>query len=305
MTGTAPTTFDAPPRPAPWRAWILAARPATLGASVAPVVVGSALAAAEGAHRVEVTLLALLSAGLIQIGTNLTNDYFDFQKGADTSDRLGPPRATQRGWLTPRQIVRGSVLAFGAAMLAGALLISIGGWPIAAVGIASILAGLAYTAGPYPLAYVGLGEVFVVLFFGLIAVGGTTYLHGASFGAGALLGGLALGALASAILAVNNLRDRLQDARAAKRTLVVRFGERFGRVEYAALITTAYGLIATGLVLEALPKGAWITLLSVPWALALIAAVARSDGAALNPLLGRTARLELAVAALFAIGASW
>jgi 1,4-dihydroxy-2-naphthoate octaprenyltransferase len=290
-------------RPNPIAAWALAARPQTLAASLAPVIAGSSLAASRGALRWEVAALAALAAGAIQIGTNLANDAADFAKGADRADRLGPPRATQRGWLTARQVAIGAAVAFAAALAAGVPLVVIGGWPILLLGLASIAAGVAYTSGRWAIAYLGLGELFVLGFFGLAAVCGTVHLHGAAVDAAAIAAGLALGAIASAILVVNNLRDRDGDARAHKRTLAVRFGARFARLEYGLLLGAAAAAIAIAVLGGGAPRGwLWALVAAIPggW---LIREVWRRDGRELNPLLGRTAQLELGFALLLALGA--
>lgn len=288
--------------PSAWRAFAAAARPATIGASIAPVIAGSALAKAHGAFRADAAAAALFGAIAIQIGTNLANDYFDWKKGADTPDRLGPPRATQKGWLSPRTVALSAGVSFAIAIGIGMYLVAIAGWPILVLGLASVAAGVLYTAGPYALAYVGLGEPFVIAFFGLGAVGGTYYVHTGRIDFAAILAGLALGSIASAILVVNNLRDRRGDARAQKRTLAVRFGEKFAREEYAVLIATAYSAAIAGAVID---RPGWILpLLSAPFAVAIARRVIKRDGTALNPLLGATAKLEIAFAVLFAIGVS-
>jgi 1,4-dihydroxy-2-naphthoate polyprenyltransferase len=284
------------------RAWVAAARPATLGASIAPVVAGSAIARADGAFRLDVAVLAILGAAAIQIGTNLTNDYCDFRKGADDDSRLGPPRATQRGWLSPKAVALGASISFGIAVLFGLQLVAIGGWPIALLGLAGIASGLWYTAGRNALAYVGLAEPFVIAFFGVGAVAGTYFLHTGRLGAAPILAGFALGAIATAILAVNNLRDRTTDARVQKRTLAVRFGERFARLEHNLLIAFAYAIA-----LFAAPLFGWgwlLTFVSAPLAISVIARVRTEDGVRLNPLLGSTAKLEMLFALLLSVGVS-
>ncbi len=274
-------------------AWIAAIRPATLWAAVVPVAVGTALAIADGHRAWLVALWALVGAVLIQIGTNLVNDLADFHAGADGPDRLGPPRATAQGWLTSRQVAGGAALALTLAALVGAWLVTVGGWPILALGVASIACAVAYTAGPFPLGYLGLGDLFVLLFFGLGAVGGSYFLQAGTWSVESAAAGVAVGALATAILVVNNLRDRAGDARVGKRTLAVRFGPRFARLEYAALLAVAY--------LACPAMGWWLPLLSAPVAVVAIRGVWRRDGAALNPLLGATARLELVFGALLAL----
>lgn len=287
--------------PGAWRAWVAAVRPATLTAAVGPVVVGTALAAADDTFAPLPAAAALFGALMIQIGTNFFNDHADHVKGADTAERLGPPRAVQRGWLTSRQMLMGTAVAFGLATLAGVYLISVAGLPIAVLGLLSLAAGLAYTGGPLPLAYVGLGDLFVMLFFGVGAVGGTYYVQAGAVPAHVLAAAVAVGALATAILAVNNLRDRHTDAKANKRTLVVRFGESFGRAEHAGLIVFAYAITAA--VAWRQQDYRWLLpLISSPLALRCIRSVRRADGAALNPELGATARVGLVFSALLALG---
>lgn len=280
-------------RPATWKVWLLATRPATLTASVAPVLAASALAWRAGALRVDVLITALVGAALIQIGSNLANDYFDFKKGADGADRLGPARVTQKGWVTPQAVLRAMILVFGGATVAGVHLVSVGGWPIVALGLASIASAVGYTAGRYALGYLGLGEIFVFVFFGLAAVVATYALHGAPIGDLAPWAtGVALGAMASAILVVNNLRDRETDVRANKRTMAVRIGAAWTRREYAALLLLP-ALIAIGMAATTRSLGWLAPLVTLPLALAAIKSAYALDGRALNPVLGRTAKLEL------------
>jgi 1,4-dihydroxy-2-naphthoate octaprenyltransferase len=305
MTSSAPDTVE--PRPSLLRAWWLALRPATLPAGAVPVVVGTAVAAHVGGWRPVVATLALAGALLLQIGSNLVNDAADFAKGADTADRLGPARATQRGWLSARQVWAGAWLAFGAATLCGFGLIAevaAAGhtWVVVTIGLASIAGAVLYTAGKKPLGYLGLGDLMVFVYFGPVAVCGTAGLQLGHLPAAAVWAAVPVGALATAILVVNNLRDREGDARAGKRTLVVRFGPQVARRQYAALVVVASLMPAVGAMLHALPKGAWLTSLSLPLAVGCVRAIHRDDGRALNPWLGRTARLELAHGALFAIG---
>ncbi|HHH30993.1 MAG TPA: 1,4-dihydroxy-2-naphthoate polyprenyltransferase, partial [Polyangiaceae bacterium] len=299
--------MDTSPRPraeAPGAigAWVQAIRPATLTAALGPVAVGTGLAIADGAFDASVALAALLGATFIQIGTNLYNDYADFMKGADTDERLGPARAVQRGWLGPRAVKVGALLAFAVASLFGAYLIHVAGWPILVIGVLSLVSGVLYTGGPAPLAYTGLGDLFVLAFFGLAAVGGTYYAQAKTIVPEALAGGVAVGLLATAILVVNNLRDRHTDHKAGKRTLVVRFGEAFGRREYVGCIVGAYvtaGVVTVATVLRGEPSWGWLApLLSMPLAVVETRRVMAADGAALNPRLGGTARLGLIYALL-------
>jgi 1,4-dihydroxy-2-naphthoate octaprenyltransferase len=288
----------------PLGAWLKTIRPATLTAALGPVAVGSALAYRDDAFDAWPALAALAGAVMIQIGTNLFNDWADFDKGADTDARLGPPRAMQRGWLSARQILTGAVLSFGAAIAIGAYLVAHAGWPLIVVGLLSVLCGVLYTGGPAPLAYTGLGDPFVLAFFGVVAVSGTYFVQVKTLTADVLLASIAVGALATAILVVNNLRDRHTDRTAGKRTLVVRFGERFGRIEYVALVAGAYLLP-----LLALARGGgagWLLpLVTLPLAIHRIRRVRKLDGAALNHELAATAQLGLVFNLLLATGVMW
>jgi 1,4-dihydroxy-2-naphthoate polyprenyltransferase len=300
---TAETTVS----PGSIRAWMLAARPRTLAAAVVPVAVGTACALTAGGARLSVALAALAGAALIQIGTNLANDAADFQRGADTADRVGPTRAAQAGLLSPRQLAAGAAAVFAAAMLCGLYLTAVAGWPIIAIGLVSIIAGIAYTAGPFPLAYAGLGDVFVIVFFGFVAVCGTAYAHALEIPPIAWWAAVPVGFLATALLAVNNLRDRETDARVDKRTLAVRFGGDFARRQYAFLLGASF---ATPLAILLAGHAGFAVLL--PWATAPLAktplelALRATAAADLNRCLAQTARLlllfGLALAAGIALG---
>lgn len=294
---------EGPAEPSVVARWVLAARPKTLTAAFAPVILGSALAAARGGIRADALLSTALGAAFIQIGTNFANDYFDAKKGADGPDRLGPARATASGWVSASAMRRAMILAFGLAVLAGVHLVWLRGWPIVVIGVASVAAGVGYTAGRHAIAYVGLSELFVIAFFGVIATAGTFYAHTGAWSLAAAGSGLLIGAIAAGILAVNNLRDRVGDARVNKNTLAVRFGERFARAEYQALIGLAYVGVALLALVEGRP-GWLLPFLSAPLAWANLRSARRDDGRALNALLGRTALLELLFAALAAIGVS-
>jgi 1,4-dihydroxy-2-naphthoate octaprenyltransferase len=282
--------------------WLIAIRPATLTAAVAPVLVGSAVAARAGGFRLGPAAAALAGAMLLQIGANLANDVDDFERGADTAARRGPTRVTQSGLLRPRQVRRAEWLAFAAAALVGTYLIAVAGWPIALLGLAAIAAGWAYTGGPWPLGYHGLGDACVFLFFGLAAVAGTAYVQTGGLEPLALVAALPVGALITAILVVNNTRDADSDRLAGKRTLAVRLGAGGGRIEYALLLAVAY---AVPPLLWSAGASAWVLLplATLPLALRRVVAMARArDGTAFNALLGATARLQLLFAALFAAG---
>uniref|UniRef100_A0A7C1K0E3 1,4-dihydroxy-2-naphthoate octaprenyltransferase n=1 Tax=Thermomicrobium roseum TaxID=500 RepID=A0A7C1K0E3_THERO len=290
-----------------WRVWWLGARPATLVAAVGPVLVGTAVGVREtGTVRWFPFLAALAAAILIQIGTNYANDLFDYLKGADRPERVGPTRITARGLVTVAEMKRAVALTFGAAVLLGLYLVWVGGWPILAIGLASIAAGVLYTAGPWPLGYIGLGDLFVFIFFGLVAVGGSAYLQSDSFSGFALVAAVPVGALITAILVVNNLRDIPTDRAAGKRTLAVRIGERATRWQYAVLVGVAY-LIPSLLVL--LGRGGLallLPLLTLPLAVKLVRIVlGGTSGPALNSVLRRTGQLQLIFAVLFAMGLLW
>lgn len=290
------------PNPGPVKAWLLATRPRTLVAGAVPVAVGSALAWRAGAFAALPAAAALLGALLIQIGTNLTNDYFDFVRGADTGDRVGPKRASQQGWLAPKTVLRGALACFGLALLVGCYLVAVAGWPILVVGLVSLGAGYAYTGGPFPLAYNGLGDVFVLAFFGVVAVCGTYFVQAHALSWTVALASLPVGCLGVALLAVNNTRDAQTDARAGKRTLVVRLGPKFGRAEWFAMVACAFGVPA---VLAGLGwTSAWVLLsaLALPLAISPGRLVASAEGAALNAALAGTAKLQLIFGALFAAG---
>ncbi len=291
------------PRPTSLQVWRAAIRPATLWAGAVPVFVGSALAVSDGFRSWMPALAALVGAVLIQIGTNLVNDYADFATGADGPDRLGPPRATAQGWLTARQVAVGAATALAGATGVGVYIVWVGGWPMFWVGIASLVCAVAYTAGPFPLGYHGLGDLFVFLFFGLAAVCGTYYLQTGQVSEGAICAAVAVGALATAILVVNNLRDRHTDARVGKRTLAVRLGARGARLEYALLMVLGYGAVAYAVATGHGGVGWLLALASLPIAWRETRAVFAKDGAELNPHLGGAARLELVFGLLLSLGA--
>jgi 1,4-dihydroxy-2-naphthoate octaprenyltransferase len=270
---------------------------------VAPVLVGSSLAWAEGARwRAGVALAAVAAAVLIQVGTNLHNDASDFLRGSDTADRLGPPRASAQGWLPAARVLRGSYLAFGLAFALGLYLSAIGGAPILALGLVSLAAALAYTGGPRPVAYTALGEAFVFAFFGLAAVGGTYYLQAGTLSVAALAAGAALGAPAAAVLLVNNYRDLETDRRAGKLTLVTRVGRRSARALYALLMAVPFAVLpllhaATG------RPGLWLGGLALPAAVVLVRRLyGGASGSRLNAVLARTAQAQLAYAMLVSVG---
>ncbi len=285
------------------RAWVLAARPKTLTAAAAPVLVGTGLAA----HLAEVAWLpaaaALLGALLIQIGTNLANDYYDFVRGGDTDERVGPVRVTQAGLLPPEAVRRGMIAVLGLAVLVGVYLVSVGGWPIVLIGLTSVACAVLYTGGPYPLAYHGLGDVFVFVFFGLVAVGGTYYVQALAWPPDALVAGGGIGALSTALLVVNNLRDIETDAKAGKRTLAVRLGPAGTRTEYVALLVVAAAVPAVGVTLLGWPAAALAALLVAPLCWTPLRTVyGYQEPRELIPALGATARVTAVYGVLLTLG---
>ena len=288
----------------PLRLWALAARPRTLPAAIAPVLVGSALGLNErGDLRPLAFVAALVGSVFIQIGTNLANDYSDARRGADSEDRLGPVRVTAGGLLPPRRVLVGTYVAFGVAVAAGIYLAAVAGWQLLVVGALSIAAGVLYTGGPRPYGYVGLGELFVFLFFGLVAVNGSYYvqlerLDWLPFGLS-----LAIGFLATAILVVNNVRDIDTDRRAGKLTLAVRLGRQRTRNLYASLVAAAFVAVPVVLVAAGGPAWALLVLLATPLVhRPLTAVMTRTDGPALNGALTGTGALLAAFSLLLAVG---
>ena len=300
------TAAPAAPSPAPStvRAWLLASRPATLPAAAVPVIVGAAVAVADRATFRPLVFAATLAAALlIQVGTNFANDYSDFHRGADHDGRLGPLRVTQSGLISEAAIRRGIVIAFGLATLAGAYLAWIGGWPIIVIGVLSIICGLAYTGGPWPFGYHGLGDLFVFVFFGLVAVSGTAYLQEGAWSPLALAASVPIGLLTTNILVVNNLRDLPTDRAAGKRTLAVRLGDRATRAQYALFVALAF-VAPVGIALGG-GRSRWLLLpwLAAPLAVVLVRRVVGGlTGRELNPMLERSGQLLLLFGVLFAAG---
>jgi 1,4-dihydroxy-2-naphthoate octaprenyltransferase len=293
-----------PPRPSPVRIWFLAARPKTLPVGLAPVLVGAALAIQQDAFRFGPFLAALLGALFIQVGANLANDYSDARRGADSDDRLGPLRVTAGDLVPPRQVLLATYLTFGVAVLCGIYLIAESGWIILAIGAASIVAGLLYTGGPRPYGYAGLGELFVFLFFGLVAVTGTHYALTEDFDGTALALAVPVGLMAAAVLVVNNVRDIDTDRRASKNTLAVRLGRERTRRLYAGMLAAAY-LVTALIAAVDLDLSLWvlIALLSVPLAVRLVQTVStHTDGPTLNGALAGTGQLELVFCVLLSAG---
>ena len=275
------------------KSWILAARPKTLSAASAPVIVAAALAWRDR-HAIEwiYALCALFGALFIQIATNLINDALDFKKGADTQERLGPLRVTQAGLLNPEHVLRGGYVCLFIAALFGIPLIAHAGWPLIIIGLASMLMAYAYTGGPYPLAYHGLGELFVMIFFGIVAVGGTYYVLTLQYAIDAFLCGIGIGSLAVVILAINNLRDLAGDRASNKKTIATRIGERGARIEIVVFVVLAF-----------LAMRSLMVLIALPLAMALLVRVYRSSGRELNKCLAMAGALQWAFSLLFLIGA--
>ncbi|WP_435095018.1 1,4-dihydroxy-2-naphthoate polyprenyltransferase [Halorubrum sp. N11] len=298
------------------RAWVIAARPQTLPAAAAPVIVGVGLAVQAGAFAPLPALAAFVGAALIQVGTNFANDYYDAIQGADTDDREGFTRVVASGLIEPAEVKRAMWLTFAAAILVGTSLVYVGGVPILVIGLASVAAGIAYTGGPYPLGYHGLGDLFVFVFFGVIAVTGTYYVQAAALAGeafplwilegtvtlAAVVASLPVAALSTNILVVNNVRDLEEDAETGKRTLAVRFGYRFSRGQFLALLALAY-LTPLWFLTEGYGLAVLLPLATLP----LAAGVARTvltetAGKALNPALESTGKLLAAYAVAFAVG---
>ena len=285
------------------RIWLMAARPRTLPAAVAPVLVGTALAQYDHVFHLLRFLAALVGAVFIQIGTNLSNDYSDARRGADTDDRLGPVRVTAGGLVPPRQVLRATYVSFGVAVLAGVYLIVVAGWQLLLVGAASILAGVLYTGGPRPYGYEGLGEAFVFLFFGIVAVAGSYFVQVKHLDWEAFALAVPVGLIAAAILVVNNIRDLDTDRRAHKRTLAVRLGRAQTRTMYAVIVYLAYLLTPVTWVFGPLDPWVFLPWLTLPLAASLVRTVRnRTDGPSLNEALAQTGMLQLAFCVLLSAG---
>ncbi len=280
----------------------LTARPKTLGASIAPVLMGTALAIRSGEFHFLSAISALIGAMFIQILTNYANDYFDFFKGADKENRLGPVRATSAGWLTPKQMRICLIVLVILSLIPGAYLIYRGGIPILIIGVVSLVLAFAYTAGPLPLAYLGLGDIFVLIFFGPVAVLGTYYVQSLQVSLEGLLAGISAGCFSVAILTVNNYRDIDNDRNAGKRTLAVRFGKRFAEVEYGfALLVSVLVIPLLLTIVKNGQKDMLFLIIFILPALYLVRAMVRLKGSELNLLLANTTKLLLAYSIVFSI----
>ena len=302
------------------QAWVMAARPQTLPAAASPVVVGTGIAVHDGVFAVLPALAALVGAGLIQIGTNFANDYYDHVKGADTEEREGFTRVTAGGLIDPETVKRAMYLTFAASILLGTYLVYVGGVPILVIGLLSVASGIAYTGGPYPLGYHGLGDLFVFVFFGLVAVAGTYYVQAAAvlaapFPVGippetlplaVLVAALPVAALSTDILVVNNVRDKEEDATTGKRTLAVRFGYGFARAEFLAMLLLAYAVPLWFVRRPGFTAAVALPYLTLPYAVGITRTILEeTEGKVLNPALERTGRLLAAYAVLFAVGLSF
>lgn len=285
-----------------WSVWRLAIRPRTLPAAATGVLMGSALAWHDGFFCLAAALACLITALLLQIGSNLANDVFDFERGTDTAERLGPVRVTQAGLLTPSQVKQGMVIVFACAALFGLYLAWLGGWPIILIGIAAILSAIAYTGGPFPLGYHGLGDLFVFLFFGLASVAGTYYVQAGFVSAAVWWMTLPPGLIVSAILVVNNLRDLENDKKAGKHTLAVILGEQLTKIQYLICMIAAYFVLLPAAWLEVVPWSALLAWLSLPLAIHTAHRVLTQKGRALNAALAGTGQTALLFSILFWVG---
>ena len=285
-----------------WQIWLLAARPKTLPAAAAPAIVGTAVAFSAGKFHFGPALAALLGALLLQIGANIANDVFDFHRGADTEARQGPLRVTQARLLSPSQVTRGMWVVFGMAALLGIYLAVVAGWPVVIMGLAAIAAAIAYTGGPFPLGYNGLGEVFVFIFFGLVAVCGTVFVQAKELSRLAWWSAIPMGLLIVNILVVNNLRDIETDRLVGKKTLAVFFGVKGARVEYMLCLVMAYAIPLLMAILGAGPAWLMLAWLSLPAALPLARSIFNDTGKTLNKTLAGSGRLALIYALFYSLG---
>jgi 1,4-dihydroxy-2-naphthoate polyprenyltransferase len=300
---SATSAHDAAPAVSGVHIWLMAARPRTLPAAIAPVLVGTALAGYLHVFHPLRFVAALVGAIFIQVGTNLSNDYSDARRGADTEDRLGPVRVTAGGLVPPDQVLVATYVSFGVAVLAGVYLVVVAGWELLLVGAASILAGVLYTGGPRPYGYEGLGEVFVFLFFGIVAVAGSFFVQVKHLDWEAFALAVPVGLLAAAILVVNNYRDIDSDRRANKRTLAVRLGRAGTRTMFAAIVYLAFALATVTWIFGPLKPWVLLSWLTLPLAADVVRTVRnRTDGPSLNQALAHTGMLQLAFCVLLSAG---
>jgi 1,4-dihydroxy-2-naphthoate octaprenyltransferase len=288
-------------RPSTFHIWYIAARPWTLPASVAPILVGSAVAWHEGGFHPLTAFLALITALLLQIAANFANDAIDFKRGTDTPDRVGPTRITSAGYVTYDQVMRATAITLGLAVLTGLYLVYRGGWPFLLLGLAAVICAVAYTGGPFPISYLGLGEVFVFIFFGLIAVTGTAYLQTGNFTALALAASIPSGAMNVGILIVNNYRDLGGDRIANKRTVAVRIGPEKTRIEYQVMLLATMAVPFLFWAVGWLDVWALLTALAWPLFWQLRQQIHTLRGPALNRTLGMTGRTSLIFSVLFSV----
>ena len=284
------------------RTFVEAARPRTLSAAIVPVLVGSAVAASRGAFRVDVFVAALAASLLIQVGANYANDVSDHLRGADTAERLGPPRATAQGLVTPRAMTTAAALSFALGAVAGLYLVTVGGLPVLAVGAASVAAAVLYTGGPWPLGYHGLGDLVCFVFFGVVPVATMDYLHSGSVSAAAWWAAVPVAAVVTAILVVNNLRDLEQDRAVGKRTFAVLLGRMGTRVWYSVLLAVAYVVPLLGWAFEVFPFAVFLVAITAPLAQKLGDTVSHREGRELNAALAGTSRLHLFFGVLLSLG---
>lgn len=282
--------------------WWLAIRPRTLPAAASGVAMGCALAWYDGAFQILPALAALMVALLLQIASNVANDVFDFERGADTPERLGPVRVTQAGMLTPAQVKRGLIVIIGLAILFGLYLATLRGWTVILIGAAAILSAVAYTGGPYPLGYHGLGDVFVFIFFGVVAVAGTYFVQAGSVSTAAWWMAVPIGLIVTAILVVNNLRDLDNDRKAGKHTLAVRFGERGTKFEYGLCMGFAYLIVPVLVLIKIIPVGGMLAWLSLPIAIRTLRVVLTQQGRSLNAALAGTGQTAFLFSLFFWLG---
>ena len=281
---------------------MLAIRPRTLPAAAAGIVMGAALAWRDGFFRLDASLVCLFTALLLQIGSNLANDVFDFERGTDTAERLGPTRVTQAGMLTPRQVKAGMAVVFGLSAMLGLYLAWLGGWAILILGVAAILSAIAYTGGPFPLGYYGLGDIFVFIFFGLVSVAGTYYIQAGTVTPAVWWMTVPPGLIVTAILVVNNLRDLEHDRKAGKHTLAVRLGEKGAMVQYTACMVVAYLVLIPAVGLNLIPWTTLLACLSLPIAWQATQVVLTQKGRPLNAALAKTGQTSLVFSLLFWVG---
>lgn len=286
-----------------FRIWLLAARPKTLPAGIVPVLVAGAMAYGANGFHLPSFLAALFGSIMIQIGTNYANDLFDYRKQTDTAERIGPMRVTQAGLATPRQTAIAALIVFTLALLAGIYLVSRGGWPIVIIGLSSILFGVLYTAGPLALGYIGIADLFVLIFFGPVALAGTYYVQTLTISWPVIIAGLPFGMISVAILVVNNLRDIDTDQKGGKRTLAVRYGRKFARYQYFIMLLGA-ALIPIVMTLTD-NAGSYLPIIAIYLLMArstIITVFTSVDGETLNNTLAATGRLLIVFGLLFSIG---